>query len=271
MNTTGKINAVERLSSLYGLIFPSLDENLNNLYINTDIPSPIKFAIINCKEFTIPEMEEIIDRYINFVNQKDKLGDTALIYACKNILSNIDKNLNIMELLIRKGADVNPWKRISNSPLSVIINLYIKGYLPYNLNKNSNGICDLDEDSVLARVMFLIIQKENSEDSDFIDDYLLHFIFKNKANREEFIEVLNFLLRNKINLNLKNYMGMTILQNILSDPITNNFYLKTIELLLINGASVDITDTNGNSIYDLVIKDDRYSKEIKNLIANYKK
>ena len=146
----------------------------NYIKINAYKKKKISDSNIKIRKSSLNSLSEIIEYNPNYVNEKDKNGNTILFYEIENnnsenmkLILNVDildlniknkngdsylhyaiknKNYNLIQNLIRKGIDLNIQNNLGNSPLhlayelndNVMINILIKNNINTKL-KNKKG------------------------------------------------------------------------------------------------------------------------------------
>lgn len=170
-----------------------------------------EFLINNIDFFTIED-----------INYKDNYGWNSILNACS--ISSNDSHLDLVKLLIKKGADINSQDINGFTPLMVSCGIY--------KSKNNNKL-----------VEFLL---ENKCDINLKDNYgntaLIISCKQFDVNPKN--KNLKLLIRYGANINDKNTSGCTALM-IACNTIDTNSYLYNIRTLLKNGIDVNIQDKYG--------------------------
>ena len=160
----------------------------------------------------ISEVDRLLRKYPEFINFKNKAGETPLHLAVK-----LDKK-HIAEFLLLSGSHVNIEDKKGNTPLY------------YALNEQNKEIANL-----------LISAEADINIKDKNENTLLHrMLLKHKSY------MARFLINKGCEINVKNRLAMTPLH---IAALSGN--KKIAELLLDNGALIDIRDREGNSPVNL--------------------
>eukprot|EP00833_Pecoramyces_ruminatium_P006505 jgi/Orpsp1_1/1180537/evm.model.c7180000073809.1 len=230
-----------------------------NSYINKE--KKISYYYLNISFKIASLIERGSD--VNFV---DKDGNTPLVYAIEK------KSLSVVMLLIKNGANINFF--IKNRNLSVVMyaielnRVDIVKYLVKcgaNINfKNENDINVLINTSKIGKTkIFEYLVKNNV--NDFTSEIIQKIILDKR------LDLLNILIENDLNINIKDDKGNTPL--VYAIKCRN---MEIIEYLINNGADCHNINDNDETIdninykyhYEYGLKDTY--KSIYNIINNYR-
>lgn len=229
---------------------------------NSDTP-PLHYAA-KIKESS-PEFIKVLLQNKADVNQKTKLGETALHYA---------NSPEIAQLLIDNNADVNAKDSAGNTPLHLIDNIDTIKVLIQNgadiKAKNNNGETPIQHtlnknySYKLEKVQTLIENGDNFNIKDKDGRSLLHLAVQEKKG-----DLLHLLLQKGMDVNIQDNYGYTPLAFVATSSV--EYSSKTpnkelIEILLNNKADVNIKDKNGNTILHLVAQH-RFLDDVKFFIS----
>lgn len=195
--------------------------------------TPLDYAIIsNCSERIISKLiESGAD-----VNAADYHGDTPLHKATGNI--------NIMQILLGKKANINAYNHDKETPLWRVID-------PPDLSKPK-----------IKNLKFMIKNGANLNARDNMGDTILHCASGKTENNEGIEQLLSIILDNYKNINSLNYRGRTPLAH----AVTSN-NLNIVKFLVKKHAKIDIKDYDGITCLDIAIRE-YYNKIAQFLINN---
>jgi len=215
------------------------------------------------------------------VNQKDKDGNTALIYASKN------EYIDIVNALLEKGADVNQKDKDGNTALIYassygyidIVNALLEKGVDVN-QKNKDGSTALIYASISAYIDIVNALLEKGADIDHLDDnnstaliYASKYGYKNIVNallekgadvdkkgentytaliyasRDGYKDIINALLEKGADVDQKDKDGSTALIY-----ASKNGYIDIVNALLEKGADIDYIDNNNNTALNYAVE-----------------
>lgn len=222
-----------------------------------------------CKYGSVNDVKNFLDNGID-INFQDNYGYSGLMWAIEK------NNIDVAEYLINANIDVNLCSKskynasallIASSSLNAdndkLVSLLIKSGADVNFVNASNDTClqQAVNCGKLNTVKILIKNKANVNIlSGEKNSNLLHFL---NFNYDNYYEIAEFLLKNKLNIGKKNADGF--------DPILHmaSFnHLDIVELLIKNGANVNSVDKTGSS--PLIIASYNDNAEIVEYLLNNK-
>ncbi|XP_076395542.1 uncharacterized protein LOC143265743 isoform X1 [Megachile rotundata] len=173
-------------------------------------------------------------------------GGTALHLAARN------GNNQLVQILIKNGANVNVDSRNMKTPLAAAVESNCKEVVETLISNGAN--VDAANGAALSSAVFfghkdiikvLLDNNANIHLSHVKDTTLLHLT----ATRGE-TEIVNVLIEKGANINATNNDGITPLHCAVSAG-----YRDTVELLLLKGANVNANSTEGTPLHSAVAKD----------------
>ena len=152
------------------------------------------------EDLTNLKRKQIIDRYINNINDRDVDGDTLLHIACEKVEK---YGIEMVEFLLSKNIDVNIRDGEGYTALQCIVSYYVP------LSKN---IIDY------IKVIKLLLQygADVNKTSVFNGTVLHHAI--DNYHQDGYIEIIMLLLKHGADINIEDYNGRTGL-NIVDNKI----------------------------------------------------
>lgn len=194
--------------------------------------NPLIFELSNLKLTYQPD--------INIINKQNKTG---LILA-------LEKNdYRMIELLIKKGADVNLYDQIYYSRYSIrSFELLIKYIRPENFDIKKMLILSINDNNIKMIIHLFVKYNLDPNIRFYNNNTLLHYTYKNHY-------LTKICLEKGTNPNLKNNLNVSPLYDI------NN--IETIKLFLSYGADFKSPNNIGISPYIT------YTEDIKNIIDTY--
>ena len=175
-------------------------------------------------ENTIELIKEIIKNDPDQLHKVDDNDSTPLILACEYFTS-----LDIVEVLIKKGSDVNRYNKNNMSALDYAIH---------------------DGNVELARLLISYDLDVNQIDSDGMG----YLEYATIDYCEEKREIIQMLIDKDIDINIKCDNRNTILmKHIYSVDLGETIYVDVIKLFLENGCDPTIVNKDGNNVLDIIL------------------
>jgi ankyrin repeat protein/ferritin-like metal-binding protein YciE len=157
----------------------------------------------------IENLGKLLDETPDILTAKNKHGDLLLHNALRNMVRVSEKNgamyLPILELLVRKGCDVNSINTLGETPLLTFIRL----------------LSEIKDKTILMSVFNVLLPKEiNIGYKDQFGDNLLHRVIRtllhvpldNRLHRNVITSTIKALIKQNIEVNGRNADGVTPLQ-----------------------------------------------------------
>ena len=206
---------------------------------------------------------------INMVNIS---GDSVLMFAI--IYINVIKDLDIIELLIKKGANIN---LVNNMGINIlmkavmlvkldIIKLLIKNRTNINLVDKNNDNVSMYAIKYDLPIYIIELLIENGININLVNNMGINilmqaFIFA-KTDR---IDKIKLLINNGTNINLVDYYDMSILMYAIKYTVPTDI----IELLIDKGANINFVDKMGMSVLiKALLNEYKVSNDIIKLLIN---
>lgn len=227
------------------------------------------FMLLANKSNEINKIKQLLEK----INNKNlKMSNVSyLMIACEN------NNKEIIELLIKKGANIND---VDHNNRTALHEACKKGNLEVVKILIENGAnIHIEEESGKTAVTFAteIVQPESLEIIKYLKDKGANLLVKDKNNNnllhkviggvqkdiKETIKIIKYLISEKIELNEQNTIGNTPLINAIL--LTKN--IEIVKILIENGADINIENGTNKNAIDLTIK--RKSHEILDVLLQY--
>lgn len=247
---------------------------------------------IMIRTFELEGIEDILRKDPNKVNEKDRSGDTPLLYLCNHLanhdhrtwVAHLSSNFSEYELIkifTKFGANINEKSGlIFDSPLILVCQL-INRCMYYNINESIKEI---------IKIVELLL--DNGADVNFqnkIGETALHRLFEyvdwQTNYYEELIELVKNLIKNGMNINIKNNMGKVAIEEsfflFLEEPgfhpnRSRGVIEKIIILMIENGLDIQSISANLNPLgvvfcYNLEKENDELKEKVKRLEGEMEK
>lgn len=226
------------------------------------------FILLANKSNEINKIKQLLEK----INNKNlKMSNVSyLMIACEN------NNKEIIELLIKKGANIND---VDHNNRTALHEACKKGNLEVVKILIENGAnIHIEEESGKTAVTFAteIVQPESLEIIKYLKDKGANLLVKDKNNNnllhkvigvqkdiKETIKIIKYLISEKIELNEQNTIGNTPLINAIL--LTKN--IEIVKILIENGADIKIENGSNKKAIDLAIR--KKSHEILDVLLQY--
>lgn len=213
-----------------------------------DIPELLRYAIMNDNwDLT----KYLIDTQPERVNESDNPDGYFPLYDA--VLKN---NLEIIKLLLAKGADINKRTKSGYSSLELavrhenieIAEFLIKNGIDVNTVEEDFGHSPLYKAAItnndLHMVKLLVENGANINQKDKYGESILY-----EATAYENIEIVKFLVDNGVDVNIQNNDGCTALHNAIYSE-----RMDIAKILVDAGADVNLQDKDGNTPANILLK-----------------
>lgn len=193
----------------------------------------------------------ILNRSPNIVNFKDKNGWTPLHYTVNSLIHGCDSQtiINIVKLLITKGADINAKIEKANYEFN---NSMDKGStaLTFVVDANNPNFAEIrkkDESQIkIARLLL-----EAGADVNILDNHDNTLLFYAIANRD--LAMIELLLQAGLDPNISEKSEIVDYLPLGWAAYAN--FIEAIQLLLTYGANIDGQDINGQTALHLAVEE----------------
>ena len=188
-----------------------------------------------------------------YVNARDKRDSTPLHKASEN------GNLNVMQLLLSRGADVNVFDHLGDTPLHKAlrfqrfdaVKFLVEGGADVNVwdKSNSTPLHEASESGNLDVIQLLLSLGADVNVLDHRGDSALH-----KASRYQKLDAVDFLVNGGADVNVRDKSDSTPLHE-----ASESGNLNVIQLLLSLGADVNALDHRGDSSLHKASRSQRFN------------
>lgn len=257
---------------------PHLKDYKGNIFLHLLCGLPEKYAA-KAQEI----ISNLLNKNLDLINYKNQARKTPLHIACES------KNISIIDLLIKFGADLEAKNASDKTPLQENAEIFSE-YDRYIFNIGNLIVRDNSEE--LKKQINTFLEKVNKHGVNYINfqtkNTVLHLACKNgnveiiqklinlKANVElhnddegtplhiacksKSINIIKMLIKTGANINTQNKFGQTPLYLTCVNSLGKDT-VEVIKFLLDLNANVSLKDSNGNTILHRICESDYISLE----------